>query len=339
MKIAIHGSSKYTFSSRWIKYCESNQIPYKIVNAYDSDIIKQLEGCDCFMWQHTQAKYKDIIMAKQLIYALETSGMKVFPNFKTTWHFDDKIGQKYLLESLGLPKITSYVFYSKEDAIDWTLKTDFPKVFKLRGGAGSMNVLLAKTKSDAVLLINKAFGKGFNRYNWKHRFYEAIRKKKKGEAGIKDILAPLYYSFKKKPNDYSKYLGNENGYAYFQDFIPNNQFDIRIIVVANKAFGIKRMNRKDDFRASGSGTIIYNKEEIDEQCVKNAFDVNKILKAQCIAYDFVFNSEKKPLIVEISFGFSPTAYDDCEGYWDNNLNWHKGPINPYGWMIDSILKQ
>ena len=39
MKIAIH-NSKGSFSDRWIDYCQKNNIPFKIVNAYDSDIFE-----------------------------------------------------------------------------------------------------------------------------------------------------------------------------------------------------------------------------------------------------------------------------------------------------------
>ena len=60
-------------------------------------------------------------------------------------------------------------------------------------------------------------------------------------------------------------------------FIPQNDFDIRVIVTGNKAIAIKRMNRKNDFRASGSGYILYDKNEIDIRCVKIAFEVNKKL--------------------------------------------------------------
>ena len=35
-----------------------------------------------------------------MTYALEHKGIKVFPDSKTCWHFDDKVGQKYLFEEL-----------------------------------------------------------------------------------------------------------------------------------------------------------------------------------------------------------------------------------------------
>jgi hypothetical protein len=98
--------------------------------------------------------------------------------------------------------------------------------------------------------------------------------------------------------------------------------------------------RKNDFRASDSGSIIYNKEEIDERCVKIAFDVNKKLKAQSIAYDFVFDENNEPLIVEISYGYTAPAYDKCEGYWDRDrdMNWHEGTNFDFcGWMVENLI--
>ena len=40
MKIAIH-HRQGSFSDRWIEYCETNNIEYKIVNAFDNNIIKK----------------------------------------------------------------------------------------------------------------------------------------------------------------------------------------------------------------------------------------------------------------------------------------------------------
>ena len=99
MKIAIHHRPG-SFSDRWIEYCKQNEIDYKIVNAYDNNIVEQVSDCDAFMWHHHHANVKDTLFANQLIYSLETAGIKCFPDFHTTWHFDDKVGQKYLLEAV-----------------------------------------------------------------------------------------------------------------------------------------------------------------------------------------------------------------------------------------------
>ena len=148
MKLAIH-KSKWGFSKDWITYCKEKKIPFKIVNCYDSDIIDQIQDCDVLFWHHHHTLAKDKIFAKQLLFAVQQSGTKVFPDFNSGWHFDDKLGQKYLLEAVGAPLVPTYVFYSRQEANKWLDSATFPKVFKLRGGAGSTNVKLVYTKNEA----------------------------------------------------------------------------------------------------------------------------------------------------------------------------------------------
>lgn len=336
MKLAIH-NSQTGFHPRWIQYCQENNIDYKIVDCYANDILKQLEGTDVLFWHFSQSNPKDIVVAKQILFALEHSGFRVFPDFKTAWHFDDKVGQKYLLEALNAPMVPSYAFFDKNRALAWAEEIDYPIVFKLRGGAGSANVRLAKNKSEAIKLIQRAFGKGFNQYEGWSNLKERLRKYKAGKTNFKDFfkgVIRLAY-----PPNYSQIIGKERGYIYFQDFIPNNDSDIRIILINRKAFALKRMVRKGDFRASGSGEFYYDRQVFDERCVKIAFEVNKSLRSQCVAYDFIFDTKNQPLIVEISYGFTSSGYKDCPGYWDSQLNWHEGRFRPEDWMIETMLNQ
>lgn len=332
--IAIHQSNG-TFSDRWIAYCEKDGIPFKIVDCYQSNIILQLADCNALMWHFHHASPKATLFAKQLLYGVAASGKKVFPDYNTAWHFDDKVGQKYLLEAIGAPLVQSDVFYTKKEALDWVNNNHFPKVFKLRGGAGSANVRLARSHSEAISLVNRAFGKGFSQYDGWSNLKERIRKYKNGKTTLKDVFKGVVRLF--HTTDFAKVAGRDKGYIYFQEFIENNDCDIRIIVIGEKAFAIKRMVRKNDFRASGGGTILYQKELFDMATLRIAFDVTKQLRAQCLAYDFVYK-DGKPLIIEISYGFALSAYDPCEGYWDKDLRWHAGQFVPQNWMVEQMIK-
>lgn len=335
MKIAIH-HRKGSFSDRWVNYCEQKDIDYKIVNAFDSDIIEQLKGYDAFMWHHHHGQFKDVIVARNILFALEYAGIKVFPNFKTSWYFDDKVAQKYLLESIDAPLIPSYVFYDKKEALDWAEQTSYPKVFKLKGGAGSSNVKLVENESQAKILIKQAFGKGFSEFQRFEKIKEGFERYKRNGLNIKGFI--MNTALLLNPSFFSQVQTNEKGYVYFQEFIPHNNSDTRVIVINHKAFAIKRLVRENDFRASGSGEVNYNHLEINLDCIKIAFEVNDSIRAQSIAYDFVFDKNDNPLIVEISYGFSVKSYDQCSGYWDRNLKWHKGSFNPQEWMISDLIK-
>jgi len=331
--IAIH-KNDHSFSNHWIDYCKARSIPYKIVNCYSSDIINQLANCDSLMWHHSHINSKDVLFAQKLLMAVEHSGKIVFPNFKTAWHFDDKVAQKYLLEAIGAPLVNSWVFYDKNEAMLWTKRCTYPKVFKLRGGSGSSNVLLANTTNEALKLIKRAFGKGFKQRDEINGLKERWRKYQLGKLKFEDVLIGIIRIF--YGTKFSKVAGNEKGYAYFQEFIPNNNYDIRVVVVDNKAFAIKRMVRKNDFRASGSGNILYKKELFDINTIKLSFELTDKIDAQCIAYDFIYDNGI-PKVVEISYGFMKEGYDACEGYWDKDLNWHEGKFDFCGWMVECVV--
>ena len=324
------------FAERWITYCEKNDISYKLVNVYDIDIVSQLSDCDAFMWHHSQNNPKALLAAKPILFSIQQAGFKVFPDFNTAWHFDDKLGQKYLLEALHVPLVPSYVFFDKNEALDWAGKTSYPKVFKLRRGAGSANVKLVNNLLEAKTLIIKAFDRGFSNYDSWGSIKETWRKWRFGKATLEDLLKGFYRLIKKPA--FSIVAGKEVGYVYFQDFIPGNDSDIRVIVIGDKAFAIKRMTRKNDFRASGSGDIVYEKEHFDITTIQSAFGIHNKLHSQCTAMDFIYNAANKPLLTEISYGFAPKAYDTCPGYWDDKLNWHEGKFDPYGWMVEEVLK-
>jgi len=336
MKIAIHSTS-WGFSRDWIGYCERKGIQYKIVNCYDSNIIEQIADCEALMWNYHHTLAKDALFAKQLLFAVNQSGKRTFPDINSGWHFDDKVGQKYLLESIGAPIAQTWVFYDKKEALDWIENTDFPKVFKLRGGAGSSNVKLIQNHAQAVRFVKRAFGRGFPSYDKIEDLKENVRRfdwSKNSQIALGKSVRRLYMSTR-----FARIIGSQKGYALFQEFAPNNEYDIRVITIGDRAFAIKRMVRSNDFRASGSGNILYDKNEIDERCVKIALETTEKLKALCIAYDFVFNKDNEPLIVEINYGFDHKAYFPCPGYWDQKLEWHEGRFNSAEWIVELLIRK
>jgi len=335
MKVAIYlNNDERFFCHKWIDYCEHNHISYKLVNVYDSNIVEQVDDCDAVMWHISQSDYRDLLFAKQLIYSFQLSGKKVFPDFNTLWHFDDKIGQKYLLESIGAPFVPSYVFYNKKEAEEWIEGTTFPKVFKLRNGGGAKNVRLVESKRQALALSRKAFGKGFGHFNRWNYLKEKIRIYKAGKGDVHEIVKGLVQMF--LPITNSHLINRQRGYVYFQDFIPDNAYDIRLIVIGGtRAYGMKRKVREGDFRASGSSDFIY--DTLPQSILEIGFNVAQRLRLQSVAFDFIFNVDK-PLIIEMSCLFGTKGSGKCTGYWDLHFNWHEGAFNPMWWQIENLLK-
>jgi glutathione synthase/RimK-type ligase-like ATP-grasp enzyme len=337
MKIAIHNRPG-SFSDRWITYCQENNIQYKKVDCYSSDIISQIKDYDGLLWHWSHDDYRAQNFARQLIFSVEKMGKKVFPNFDTSWHFDDKVGQKYLLEAIKAPLVPCYVFYDKKEALNWIVNTTFPKVFKLRGGAGSNNVKLANNLREAKKLVKKSFRNGFPLVDKCSGFSQRLwmlRKDKNWQALVHLMKGLIRFVF---PPKGVNLLPKQKGYVYFQDFIPENDFDDRVVIIGNKAIAIRRHNRHGDFRASGSGLITHNYDQFNRNTIKLAFDVAGQINSQSLAFDFLYDEKGNPMIVEISYAYSMgAAYDNCPGYWDKNLNWHEEQVDPQRYIIEDFI--
>ena len=325
-----------SFSDRWITYCTDNGIPFQRVNCLATGVVAQCDGFDGLLWHWEHCDAADKLVARQLIAALEAKGLVVFPNVNTCWHFDDKVAQKYLLEAIAAPLIPTWVFTNKADAVQWIEGANWPKVFKLRCGAGSTNVRLVRSRSEAVALCRQAFGRGFpavagylvdmqtrlRRTKTAHEFWARLRR------APRTLLKNLAMR---------RELPRERGYIYFQEFLPGNAFDTRVTIIGDRAFGYRRMNRPGDFRASGSGNPSYEPERIDKRCVEIAFRVANRIGAQSLAFDFLFNSQHEPMVGEISYGYVASMVHACAGHWDHQGRWHEGHVWPEEAILEDVL--
>ena len=337
MKIAID-HKKRGFAERWIEYCKQNNINYILVDVYKTNIIDKIvdEGVTHFMWHINHASSTDLMLYPYLMNSLDTRGIKTFPNFNTRWHFDDKVAQKYLLESINAPLVPSYVFYSEAEDLSHLKTISFPIVTKLKRGAGATNVKLLKSFEEAEEYVKTMFSTGINPNAG------ALGNLDQKLRIAKQIKSPIHlikktYGFLVKNRREQKISNNERGYFYFQKFMPGNDYDTRVIVVGEKAIAIRRNNREGDFRASGSGIIEYDYNLFDTEMIKIAFEVSKQIKGQSLAFDFVYDMNKQAKIIEICFGFSKKAYDKCNSYWNSDLEIVHERVNLQYEMMRSFL--
>lgn len=336
-EIAIH-HCEGSYSDRWLEYCRRHHVPHRVVNCYDTDIISQLAGCGGLLWQWKYGNPRDLLAALRVIRASEAMGLIVFPNCATCEHYDDKVGQKYLLEAIGAELAPTFVFYDKDSALRWVANAKWPKVFKLSRGAGSQNVQLIHSAAKARKLVDRAFGAGFRSVasGWGDARSKLAKHRRKGDTW------PTVKRLPKTLREFlqlSRQMPRERGYIYFQEFLPNNEYDTRITVIGDRAFGYLRMVRADDFRASGSGLNVFEKERIDPRCVESAFRIARQLGTQALAFDYIKGSSESLILVEISYTFVADFIYECPGFWDPGLNWHDGHQWPQDLILEDLITQ
>ena len=128
-----------------------------------------------------------------------------------------------------------------------------------------------------------------------------------------------------------------------QEFIENNNSDIRIITIDNIIYGVQRNNGPNDWRASGFGLVVFL-EELPIECVKLAYKISNENNFECMAYDFIYDYNKKIyLCLEFSytFTFKPTM-SHINYYYDANNSFNKitlnKPIRVQDIIVDNLLK-
>jgi hypothetical protein len=334
--IGIHHNPG-SFSDRWLELCRLRSLPFKTVDCRASDVVQQCSGLTALLWHWSHNDLGEQLIARQVLAALRATGLVVFPTAESCRLYNDKIAQKYALEVIGAPLVPTWVFVERTQAEDWIARASWPKVFKLRCGAGSNNVRLVRSRRAARALCARAFGAGFcpepgyfrdlktrtrNAASWTLRWQKLRR-------------APrTFLSVRQRRRSMSR----QRGYVYFQEFLPDNPFDTRVTVIGERVFGFRRMNRAGDFRASGSGRVLYEPDEIDPRALKIGLEVARRLGSRSLALDFLRDTEGRPRITELSYCYVADAVHACPGHWDRHLVWRPGQVWPQDAILDDLLE-
>jgi glutathione synthase/RimK-type ligase-like ATP-grasp enzyme len=309
------------------------------VDVYKPDILEQLRECDGFMWRwgHMDGMSR---IARRLLPVIERElGLVVYPDQNTCWHYDDKIAQFYLLNAAGIPIPPTTIWFDRQGAHEWAETAEYPLVLKLSSGADSSNVRLVKDKREAQWWIDRFFDTWVADLQLKkppkmalnERFTTAGRTLVRGRVPNKGIA--------------DKGFDLHAGYVYLQAFLPGNPHDTRVTIIGNRAFGFRRFNRVNDFRASGSGLRDYDPENIDTAFVRLGFKTAQAISSQSCAIDGLY-CEKKPVVDEISYTYSSWAVEACPGHWelsgepeDGDLRWVPGHMRPEDAQIADFIKR
>ncbi len=328
-----HNGKDLAFNVAYEKILSHNGIGFLRIQAEDPDFWEGIRDLDLFILRWNQV---DTLrqLVQDILPIVEGEGINCFPDLNTCRHYDDKIKQYLLLQPRGFPMVKSHIFWDREKALEWVKAADYPLIFKLRGGAGSQNVIMLKNQGQARKLVKRMFGRGIYPEKFFHPGSVRVQ-----HFDLKQELHHIGGNLYRRGRgiDVSPFWRIHKNYILFQDFIPDNTFDTRVTIIGERGFIFRRHTRSGDFRASGSGKIDYDLEKVDLRCMEIAFSISREMKFQSMAYDFLFTPENEPVFCEISYTFQARAIFNCPGYYDSDLNWHPGHFWPeYLHLVDAL---
>ena len=266
----------------YLRFCRNNDISYEIYNIYQSDWLKKAESLDVIFW-HVQSNPCDLSIARHRIYILDVLLKKhCFPSFHEIWQYEDKMKSNDLFDIFDIPHVNSFVSYDFVEALNYVDTVKYPLIAKTKTGASSSGVIKITDKENAKKYVHQAFSK----------------------AGRKSIF-PYY---------------RDKNYVLFQEFVPDAEYDLRIMLVGNKAFGYYRYPKKGGFKASGSG--IYQKKAIPDEALLIAIKTRDRLGLRLSGVDMLYSiARDKYLVIEASLfnqidSPAQLELDGVPGYYD-----------------------
>ena len=193
--------------------------------------------------------YEDVLLW------LNNQGAVLIPRFELFRAHHNKVYQEFMRgnfkdEMLRHP--ISYGVYNYKFIND--INPNFPCVLKASAGAGSRGVIMA---SDEKELLNSA------KYLSKIKFYNFWYGT---SAAIKDskpyhMLRTIKKTILNEAKDEYKGSVLYNNKYIVQEFIDNLSGDYKVLFYYHKYYVLHRLNRDDDFRASGSGKFEFPQNE------------------------------------------------------------------------------
>ena len=182
--------------------------------------------------------YKSYI--EDIILGLHLQGAKLIPDYEFLRANNNKVFMEILRDltlSSGIEPLNSFKIGVLEDIYKYEneLRKWDKYVIKTAEGAMSKGVFLANDFNE-LIKKSKKISRTFNLY-----------------GDLKDIARKYYFKGYKLESRYRKKF-------IIQQFIPNLQNDWKVLIYWDKAFILKRYTRKNDFRSSGSGNFIADKD-------------------------------------------------------------------------------
>lgn len=322
------------FTSLWIAELIKKNQEFMVLSIREKDFWTKARMCRAVFWHFSQTRQFDIKWSRVFLEALSSSGIKTFPNHAQSWHFDNKIAQYFLLDELGYRLPKTKIYFRRNQMWPELSTVNLPVVMKFYGGAGSQNVIKISSRFALYYWAIQAFTIGIAHHRPIANLLLNLKRPGRNPISLffKDVLKYVL------PSKTERVFLREKNYFYLQEFIPDAKYDIRIITVGDKAFGLKRYTGAKDFRASGSGIFDLDVECLPKICVRNSFEISDKFNFPWMTYDWIYDDRKSEyLLVEVSYGFKPDAYSKCNGYFSRNIEIHRPMFNVYSEMIDVAL--
>jgi glutathione synthase/RimK-type ligase-like ATP-grasp enzyme len=292
---------------RWTKYLrflETNGFPHGLFDLHAHDWIEKAASYDVVVGivSNEVSRLEEVRVKYHVLEAF--MGKICYPSAEQALLYENKCLEADIAQIYGLPMARTFVSRSREDALAGLDTLRYPLVSKVNQSSGSLGVELVKSPREARRIVHQAFSRNGRR-----------------------VHVPWF---------------RQRHYVYFQEFVPNDGYDVRVVLVGDRAFGYYRKVPRGDFRASGMGAV--EKRALPEEAIRVAQRVQRCVPSPQVIVDMVRGLDGRYAIIEYSLFYQvETAeqliIDGVPGYYvvegDGPIRFEKGRY----WVHELALRR
>lgn len=144
----------------YIDACEKLKIDYEVIDITSDDWIHIIEKSDCDGFLVRPSCDKQVwkeMFDERLYFMTHFMNKKIYPSYDECYIYESKNRMFYWLETNGFPHVETHVFYSKNEALDFLDKCDYPLIFKPNLGSSCVGIKIINNPAEGKKIIKKAF--------------------------------------------------------------------------------------------------------------------------------------------------------------------------------------
>jgi len=242
-----------------------------------------------------------------VLYGLEQAGAILIPGYRFFKAHESKVFMEILRNIIFKDDsdITSYKSGSYSDFVHLHHQLKFPIIVKKSSGSASKGVYLLYSSKTLIKLIKRIT----NTHDYRSLLVDFLFAQKQRINKVQYINR--FSLFRKK--------------FIIQNFIGDLPNDFKILIFNSKYYVLKRLNRSNDFRASGSGKFLTCDDfEVSTKLLDNCEKWFKAFDVPCASFDVAYK-ENKYFLLEFQFiSFGTYTQTSAKSYFSKKLGkWEK----------------
>jgi hypothetical protein len=191
----------------YIAACRDMKVSYRVLSILQSNWVEVFRDSDCdafLVWPSnmpTSAKeafdYRLNVLEKEM-------GAVIYPTWKECWLSEHKPRLRDWLEANDIPHPQTWVFYDKQQALQFAKNTPFPVVVKTATGASASGISIVHNQKQLAKAIRLAFGRGLrpksfapNDRQWGYIYIQKYFPKVKEWRMVR--IGDSYFGYRKEP--------------------------------------------------------------------------------------------------------------------------------------------